>query len=184
MKDETKILLLLGVLFGFTQTTYGKKIVSEVEDMLGITKPIPISEIDPEVYNKIVYYSDLYDVPLESALAIAMIESSFNPNNKNPFDPSYGLFSITPALAFDYGFVRDYKNPSDDDIRNIYNIDNNCKIAMKFLSYLFSHYPEETAVQMYNVGETGYLKEGHRNISYLNKYLAYKEFYRKELGYD
>jgi soluble lytic murein transglycosylase-like protein len=182
MKNETKILLLLGALFGLTQTSYGKKIVSEVKDMLGITKPLPISEIDPAVYNKIVYYADSYNIPLESALAVAMIESSFQPDNKNPFDPSYGLFAITPALAFDYGYIYDYKNPSDDDINALYDIDNNCEIAMKYLKYLFSHYPEEVAVQMYNVGEQGYLKLGYRNVSYLNKYLAYKEFYQKELG--
>jgi len=184
MKNETKIILIIAGILGLTQTSYGKKIVSEVEDMLGITKPLPISEIDPEVYYKIVHYTNAYNVPLESALAIAMIESSFNPNSKNPFDPSYGLFAITPALAFDYGFIQDYKNPSDNDIRNIYNLDNNCKIAMKFLKYLFSRYPEEVAVQMYNVGERGYLQLGRRNINYLNKYQAYKKFYRKELGYD
>jgi len=184
MKNETKILLLLGALLGLSQTTQGKKIVSEVKDMLGITKPLPLVDVDPEVYYKIVNYANAYNVPLESALAIAMIESSFNPNAKNPRDPSYGLFAITPALAYDYGFVRDYKNPSDNDIKNIYNIDNNCKIAMKFLRYLFKKYPEEIAVQMYNVGETGYLKLGRRNKSYLNKYLAYKKFYRRELGYD
>ncbi|MBA7497086.1 hypothetical protein ES702_07695 [subsurface metagenome] len=107
---------------------------------------------------------------LEPALvkAVVKVESNFNPRAKNPSDPSYGLMQITPMLAQDYGFVKDYKNPTRSEIEMIYNVENNLYMGCKFLSRLMKTYSFNQAVQMYNVGEYGY-NSGRRNSDYLSK---------------
>ncbi len=112
----------------------------------------------------------------EIALAIAEIESSFNPRAINPLDPSYGLFQITPALAQDFGYVRDYKNITEAEKEALLDPEVSADIGCRFLKKLLSNYELETAVQMYNVGITGY-KNGRRAPGYLNKFLAaYKRY--------
>ena len=180
MKDEKKIIILslAGVMI-LSSKGIGAKIMNEIEKIIGYPKVIPLENIDFLVKSKIIFYSNLYDLDPSISFSIAMIESSFNPNAKNPNDPSYGLFSLTPALCFDYGLIENYKEPSEEEIKKIYNIDNNSRIGVKHLKKLFSLYPEDQAVQSYNVGITGYLK-GKRAVSYLNKYYYYKKFYQEE----
>lgn len=183
MKNAEKLLLFISGLFILSKTDLGAKMINEVKKIIGIPDPIPLEKINPYVLNKIIYYCRLNDLDPEIALAVAMIESSFDPNKKNPSDPSYGLFALTPSLCYDYGLITNYKNPSQDEINKIYDIDNNCRIAIKHLKKLITLYPEEQAIQSYNVGITGYL-EGKRNLFYWNKYQYYKNFYKKELEND
>jgi len=180
MENEKKILILslAGVII--LSSKAGAKIMSEIEKIIGYPKPIPLENIDWTVKSKIIFYSNLYGLEPAIPLSIAMIESAFKVDAKNPSDPSYGLFALTPALCYDYGLIQNYKNPTDEEIKKIYDLDNNCRIGIKHLSRLFSLYPEDQAVQSYNVGITGYLK-GKRNSSYLNKYYFYRKFYKEEL---
>lgn len=101
--------------------------------------------------------------------AIIKIESNFEARAKNPADPSYGYMQITPMLAQDYGLVRDYRNPTYAEIQKIYEPSNNLDIGCWFLSNLLKRHSFDEAVQMYNIGETGYSVYGRRNLSYLEK---------------
>lgn len=108
--------------------------------------------------------------------AIAKVESNFNPAAKNPHDPSYGLMQITPALAFDYGLISDWQNPTAKDIKAMMDPENNLDVACQHLSYLTRTQKFDVAVQMYNVGQAGYMK-GKRNFDYLNKVRKYHDIY-------
>lgn len=102
------------------------------------------------------------------AKAIAKVESNLNPWAKNPADPSYGLMQITPMLAQDYGLVKDYKNPTQAEINKLYDINKNLDVGCPHLKKLLSKYSFNEAVQMYNLGERGYLL-GRRNSTYLER---------------
>ena len=125
------------------------------------------------VQGKIKEYASKWGLEFSLVKAIAKVESNFNPMAKNPSDPSYGLMQITPILAYDYGLIRDYVNPSELEIEMIYNIDNNLCIACWFLKKL-SKYSFQQQVMSYNVGEAGY-KQGRRNDDYFNKVRGYYE---------
>lgn len=114
---------------------------------------------------------------LEPALvkAVAKVESNFNPLARNferspeDYDDSFGLMQITPMLAQDYGLIKDYKNLTWLDIDMLFNVDNNLSVACSFMKRLHSKYSFNQAVQMYNVGESGYNIYGFRNTAYLEK---------------
>jgi len=107
---------------------------------------------------------------VETALVYAVIEteSNFDPRAKNPADPSYGLMQITPMLAQDYGYVKDWRNTTSLEIERLYDPPVNLDIGCQFLGGLLHEYTFDEAVQMYNVGEWGYEK-GVRNLDYLEK---------------
>jgi len=113
---------------------------------------------------------------LEPALvkAVVKVESNFNPKALNyersweSFDDSFGLMQITPALAQDYGIVKDYKNLTRAEKRAMFDIENNLNIGCEFMSRLHRKYSFNKAVQMYNTGESGYIS-GVRNSDYLQK---------------
>lgn len=110
--------------------------------------------------------------------AVVMVESSFNPYAVNPNDPSYGLCQLTPILAATYGFVRDWKNPTEAEISFIMRPDVNCQIGARFLGYLVNKYGVEIGVQMYNCGETGYKTNGVRVPEYLAKVMRWYDEFR------
>ena len=113
---------------------------------------------------------------LEPALvkAVVRVESNFNPKAinyeraKESFDDSFGLMQISPALAQDYGIVKDYKNITWAEKRAMFDIENNLNVGCEFISRLHRKYPFNEAVQMYNTGEYGYIS-GVRNSDYLQK---------------
>lgn len=146
-------------------------ILSSKVGAAGIVKPK-----GADVQAKIFYYATEWGLDPALVKAVAKVESNFDPKAKNPADPSYGLMQITPALAYDYGLITNYKEPSWLEIEMIYNIDNNLSVACWFMERLHSKYDFDQAVQSYNVGETGY-KLGHRNFDYLEKVRRYYEKY-------
>ncbi|MBA7497076.1 hypothetical protein ES702_07685 [subsurface metagenome] len=121
-----------------------------------------------DVQERIAYYASQWRLETALVKAVAKVESNFKVRAKNPADPSYGLMQITPALAYDYGLISNYKDPSWLEIEMIYDINNNLSVACWFMSRLHSKYGFDQAVQSYNVGERGY-KIGYRNSDYLEK---------------
>jgi len=116
-----------------------------------------------------------YGVDPNLVRAIIKKESSWNPRGTNPSDPSYGLGGITPIFAQDYGIVTNYRQPTKEEIKRIYDPETNIDmIAWAF--YRPGHdYTLEELIQMYNEGEGAYLA-GYRAPDYLAKVL---EFYHE-----
>jgi soluble lytic murein transglycosylase-like protein len=99
---------------------------------------------------------------LEPALVFAIIkhESNWNPSAVNPSDPSYGLMQLN---AHYFGVVTD---PSE-----------NLRIGCELLGNLMSRYDMNTAIQMYNAGEQGFLN-GVRVPAYLADVLKWYAYYQ------
>ena len=119
----------------------------------------------------ILKYSRKYGVPIPIIQAIIEIESSWQQYAKNPNDPSYGYMAIMPIVAQDFGIVNDWRNPTTAEINSIYEVDNNIGAGTKLLHHLLSDHDLATAVEMYNVGETGY-NNGRRNSAYVAKFFT------------
>lgn len=107
-------------------------------------------------------------VPVALIKAVIRTESSFNPSAVNPSDPSAGLMQTTPATASAFlgrpVTLEELKDPALS-----------IEAGTRFLGYLLAKYPEDAAIQMYNLGETKYRK-GARVPEYLAKV-------RKNLAY-
>jgi soluble lytic murein transglycosylase-like protein len=114
--------------------------------------------------------------------AFIMVESSFNPNAVNPASAtnkhtSYGLMQITAMLAEDYGIVHEWQNPTEAEIAMMKIPSTNIRIGSWFLSKLLNKHTLDESIQMYNVGEAGYLS-GSRNSDYLSKIKRYYDAYK------
>ena len=125
------------------------------------------------------YNSKRYNVPIPLIKAIIENESSFQQYAKNPNDPSYGYMAVMPIVAQEYGIVNDWHKVTQEEINAIYQVDNNIGAGTKLLGKLLSKYSMKTAIEMYNVGETGW-KNGRRNSSYVNKVFDDYEKYLME----
>lgn len=135
---------------------------------------IPISEIE----RKIFLYAKANGIEPAIVMAVVRTESNFNPNAKNPSDPSFGLMQITDELAYDYGLISSWVGfPDSSEIILMMNIDNNLDVGCGFLSSLLSKYSFDQAIQSYNVGERGYFL-GRRNPDYLKKVRTAYEYYK------
>ncbi len=154
--------------------------------MLVVPKKAQAAEpkiLDPNSIDAIILEnSKRYGVHAPLIRAFIRVESNFNPHAINPVSASnavisYGLMQITPALAEDYGVVRDYHNPSEAEIAMILTPSLNVRIGTWQINRLLSDYPFDQAVQMYNVGITGY-KRGARNADYLAKITRYYNEYK------
>ena len=140
-----------------------------------VGQDIILPQID--IQNLIIEKAKHWNLDLALVKAIVKVESDFNPNAKNPADPSYGLMQITPMLAQDFGLVRNYKNVTKAEIAAIYEPSKNLDVGCWYLGDLFGKYKFNEAVQMYNVGKTGYLINGARNSGYLEKVRKYYGLY-------
>lgn len=133
------------------------------------------------INNYVGIYSREFGVSSSLIKAIIRTESSFNPNAVNSSDPSYGLMGIMPILAQDYGYVKDWRKVTAEEIAGLKQIDVNIYIGTKHLKNLLANYLFDEAIQMYNVGIKGY-KDGRRNSSYLSKVMKYykvMEYYQE-----
>jgi soluble lytic murein transglycosylase-like protein len=108
--------------------------------------------------------------------AICKVESNGKAKAYNQDGPSYGLMQITPILAQTYGLIKDYKNVTENDIKLMMNVSNNSEIGCRFFYYLHKKYPRDVAIQMYNLGESGY-NAGKRAPEYLKKVLEWFAVY-------
>lgn len=152
------ILTMVGVVvFLFSQTVSGFQIGNKSQILTRITTRANYWDLEPALVK-----------------AVVKVESNFNPKALNyersweSFDDSFGLMQISPALAQDYGLVKDYKNLTWAEKRAMFDIENNLNIGCEFMSKLHKKYSFSEAVQMYNVGEYGYIS-GVRNFDYLQK---------------
>lgn len=153
-------ILILGV-FLFAKTPMVKKLMG--------------GKLTPELNNLIEYKAQRWGVDPALIKAHAFVESSFNPEAQNPADPSYGLMQITPALAYDYGLIVNWKKPSNFELELIYKVENNLDVACWFIAELHRQLDFDGAIQAYNVGLRGY-REGRRNSTYLKRV---KKYYAK-----
>lgn len=140
-----------------------------------VGKDIILPEIN--IQELIKEKAKFWKVELALVKAIVKVESNFNPDAKNPSDPSYGLMQITPMLAQDYGLVRNYRAVTNSEIATLLDPSKNLDVGCWYLSDLMGRYSFDEAVQMYNVGITGYTINGARNTDYLEKVRRYYEQY-------
>lgn len=147
--------------------------------VLAIKSSAAVKSENPELLGIVQKYADKYGIDAALIKAVIQNESSWDPQNRNPADPSYGLMGITPQLAQDFGIVKDWQNPTAAEIARIYDPDTNIMIGAGHLSDLLGSYDFDTAIQMYNVGISGFIVYGYRNAGYLaavtdyyNQYLA------------
>lgn len=135
-----------------------------------------------DVQERIAYHANQWNLEVALVKAIAKVESNFNPTARNyeksssDHDDSIGLMQISPALAQDYGLIRDYMYVSDLEIEMMFEINNNLSVACEYLHRL-GKYPFDQMVQSYNVGDYGYRILGRRNLYYLEKVRGYYEKY-------
>jgi soluble lytic murein transglycosylase-like protein len=84
---------------------------------------------------------------------------------------------IMPILAQDFGYVNEWQNVTEAEIAMIRLPENNVQIGTRFLAKLTSKYPQGVAIQMYNIGESGY-NSGRRAAEYLAKVTRYYNEYK------
>lgn len=140
---------------------------------LGAAVPAPITSslTTPEKLS-IPYYDFVYmsgrTWGVEVALIAAVIrkESNFNPNVVSS-KKCYGLMQVSLMVCQDFGYVKDWKNPTADELSRIMDPQNNINIGTRQLSRLLAAYAFDWAIQMYNVGLTGFMELGYRAAGYL-----------------
>lgn len=125
-----------------------------------------------------------YGVEVALLKAVIRTESNFNAGAVNPASSgnaftSYGLMQITPILGQEYGIVKEYQNVTEPEISMLMQPETNVRIGAWYLGRLLSKYPFDAAIQMYNLGETGY-NSGRRNEDYLTKVKRYYNEYKPD----
>ena len=108
--------------------------------------------------------------------AVIRTESNFDPNaisGKN----CYGLMQVSPMVAQDFGQVKNWQNPTEIELAGLLNPQTNINLGTRLLSKLLGKYDFDTAIQMYNVGETGF-KNGKRAAGYLAKVKGFYNAYQ------
>lgn len=146
-----------------------------------VGKDIILPEIN--IQKLIEEKAEFWKVELALVKAIIKVESNFDPLARNyerssgDLDDSFGLMQVTPALAQDYGLVRNYRDITNSEIATLFNPSKNLDVGCWYLADLTGRYSFDKAVQMYNVGVTGYLINGARNLDYLEKVKVYYERY-------
>lgn len=164
--------ILIG--FGFLVAAallLAKKANTYAPKMGGEMTPIP-TVVKATLDDQIKYAAAKAGVDWKLVKAIAITESSLNPLASNPNDPSWGLMGIMPILAEDYGIVKDWHNPTTAEIAMIRDPQTNLNIGAWHIGRLLKKYPLDTAIQMYNCGETGY-RNGVRVPQYLAMFKAH-----------
>lgn len=122
--------------------------------------------------DKIVKYSDMHDISLESALLIVHVESDFNPNAYNKRGKAYGLCQITNVCLDEYNWMHNTSYTLED----MYNPDLNLDVGFWYYNRIMTHYSDyygyittrteelqlRDAYLCYNVGVTMFNKIGRK----------------------
>lgn len=135
-----------------------------------MAKSVQAARREHEFDGLIMGASEAHGVPVALIKAIIRTESNFNPEAVNPADPSAGLMQTTPptarAMLGRYVSIEDLKDPATS-----------IEAGARFLSHLIKHYPLEDAIQMYNLGETKFLRKGIRAPEYLERVKGFLAHY-------
>lgn len=136
--------------------------VSITAENISIEKNYSITELRTIVDEQIAYYNmKKHSVFIHT---IVRVESNYNQLAKNKTAPCFGLFQLLLSTA------RIYNNIETAEM--LFNPSINAKSGVAHLKHLITTYPKmeyETIMQMYNLGETGFLN-GKRNPNYLAMY--------------
>lgn len=169
--------LLIAAVLLMTKKASGAEYVDFTQPSSSGESSGPAAGAEVDIDAMIQAASFKYRVPAALVKAVAMTESSLNPNATNPSDPSYGLMAVMPILAEDFGIVKDWHNPTAAEIAMIREPQTNLNIGAWHLAYLTGKYELPVAIEMYNVGERGW-NEGRRNSVYVSRVMKYYEQYR------
>ncbi|MBI5970579.1 MAG: lytic transglycosylase domain-containing protein [Deltaproteobacteria bacterium] len=135
-----------------------------------MSKNVQAARRENDYDSLILKASEGHGVPVALIKAIIRTESNFNPEAVNPADPSAGLMQTTPptarAMLGRYVSIEDLKDPATS-----------IEAGARFLSHLIKHYPLEDAIQMYNLGETKFLRKGIRAPEYLERVKGFLAHY-------
>lgn len=145
-------------------------------------------------------YAEIYNVPLPLSLAIAKVESNFNPNakryEKHLKTTSYGLFQILETTAIQLG----WKKPKIPQFKHpLLNPELNIKYGTLHLSNLLKKYNNiEDVIASYNMGyprkaseTTPHIKKifgepkiywKYANQPYVDNVLKWYNYFAKELN--
>ena len=139
---------------------------------LASQKNSPVFREAPDTYDRVIRrYADEYGVEFALVKAIMQAESSFNPYAVSD-KGARGLMQVMPSTASQYG------------VKNIYNPQENIRVAVQHLKYLFDTFDQRPVlvIAAYNAGETAVKK--HRGIppyeeteNYVKKVLQFKRQY-------
>jgi soluble lytic murein transglycosylase-like protein len=134
-------------------------------------------------YDLVVKYAEKYGVEPALVAAHARVESGWDPLSENLEDPSldydssYGLMQVQLATAQDFGKVKNYRSATPAEISWLMYPEHNIQVGAWNIARWQKKYSFDVAVQMYNVGESGYNKYGYRNSKYLARVKeAYNEY--------
>jgi len=166
------VLVVIGVIVAilFVMVKKGATMTTFSTDTKTIPKIITLNDV-------IEYNSKLYEVPSALIKAIIKQESNFEQYAKNPADPSYGYMQVMPIVFYEYGICKDWKNPTEEEIKSFYEPMNNIGAGCKLLHKLLGKYTMDVAVEMYNVGERGYNDLYRRNSMYRKNVMSNYAFY-------
>ena len=148
----------------------------EAWTLTGGTK-IPMVPVYP--YSDFIMMSSrTWGVPVALIRAIIKTESNGNPDAISS-KGCYGLMQISLMVAEDFGYVKEWQNPTEYEISRILNPQTNINIGTRQLSLLLGKFPFDEAIQKYNTGIRGYDELGFRASGYLGTVKGYYNDYTK-----
>jgi len=119
-------------------------------------------------------------VPFEILKAVVKKESNFNPKAWNDerkkgddSDDAIGLMQIRQGALTDYNRA----HGTTWMIAALYDPEINLEVGSWYLGSLIKKHGINPGIEMYNVGETGYLRKGVRNTAYLAFVVKHSENY-------
>lgn len=115
--------------------------------------------VEKSLDDKIKKYAALNGLDWLLVKSICKIESNLNPKAVGDDGESLGLMQIQRSTAKGYGAT---------DQTDLFDSDENLRFGCAFLSDLIKKYGLLMAIEIYNLGETKYLK-GYRAPDYLNR---------------
>lgn len=172
MKPVLRTALWLTVFLALSWLVLGRWLLSKMRSV----------ENDQATLDMLAGLCDQYGIPFNLGKAFIAHESGWDPRAYNPPSPSnalasYGLMQITLMVGQDFGLVADWRNPTDAEIEGLYDEYQNMRAGLGNFAKVYGRYPLEVAVEMYNVGETGYNDYGWRNAAYAADVLAWFQKY-------
>jgi soluble lytic murein transglycosylase-like protein len=115
--------------------------------------------VEKSLDDKIKKYAALNGLDWLLVKSICQVESNLNPKAIGDDGASLGLMQIQKSTAKGYGAT---------DQTDLLDEENNLQFGCAFLADLIKKYGLLMAIEIYNLGETKYLK-GYRSPDYLNR---------------